>query len=124
MTAGLPAEFAGLERSVKDEVVYRVAYKGYLERETRQIERLGQTEKIRIPNSINYLSISGLRNESRIKLAEMRPMTLGQASRISGVSPADISILMVWIEASRGGEGRKTSAEEPDLGRSEDPNPA
>jgi tRNA uridine 5-carboxymethylaminomethyl modification enzyme len=124
MTAGLPAEFAGLERSVKDEVVYRVAYKCYLERETRQIERLGQTEKIRIPNSINYLSISGLRNESRIKLAEMRPMTLGQASRISGVSPADISILMVWIEASRGGEGRKTSAEEPDLGRSEDPNPA
>jgi tRNA uridine 5-carboxymethylaminomethyl modification enzyme len=124
MTSEFPAEFAGLERSVKDEIIYRVAYKGYMERETRQIERLEQTEKIRIPNSINYLTISGLRNESRMKLAEMRPMTLGQASRISGVSPADISILMVWIDASRGGEGRKTNAEDPDLGPSEVPNPA
>jgi tRNA uridine 5-carboxymethylaminomethyl modification enzyme len=73
-------------------------------REQRQVDKLSQIEKIRIPATFDYPSVRGLRRESAIKLAEMRPMTLGQASRISGVNPADISILMVLIGSGRGAD--------------------
>jgi tRNA uridine 5-carboxymethylaminomethyl modification enzyme len=66
-----------------------------------QIEKLGRIEQIRIPAGIDYPAIPGLRRESALKLHQMRPHTLGQASRISGVNPADISILMVLIQAGR-----------------------
>lgn len=86
---------------MRQEAIYRVAYQGYIEREERQVEKLSQVEKIRIPDDLDYLSLRGLRRESALKLADLRPMTLGQASRISGVNPADISVLMVWIESGR-----------------------
>jgi tRNA uridine 5-carboxymethylaminomethyl modification enzyme len=105
LTAALPPELASADPSIRENVLYRVAYRGYLEREGRQVAKLGEIEKIRIPDGINYLSISGLRKEGALKLAHVKPMTLGQASRISGVNPADISILLVWIEAGRRGEG-------------------
>lgn len=95
----LPEEFGRESEAIRDEVVYRIAYRGYLERERRQIERLQDVEKIRIPSSLNYSTIPGLRRESALKLEQLRPENLGQASRISGVNPADISILMVRIAA-------------------------
>ena len=95
-------EFANEPKPIRDEVIYRIAYDGYLAREQRQIEKFAHVEKIRIPDSLNYLSVRGLRRESAVKLAELKPLTLGQASRISGVNPADISVLMVSIEAGRG----------------------
>ena len=95
----LPAEFLAEAAPVRDEVLYRVNYRGYLERESRLIEKLAATERIRIPEGIDYMAIRGLRRESALKLQEMRPYTLGQAGRISGVNPADISILMVLIHA-------------------------
>ena len=95
----LPAEFLAEAAPVRDEVLYRVNYRGYLERESRLIEKLSATERIRIPEGIDYMAIRGLRRESALKLQEMRPYTLGQAGRISGVNPADISILMVLIHA-------------------------
>jgi tRNA uridine 5-carboxymethylaminomethyl modification enzyme len=98
----LPDEFLKESAPIRDEVIYRVSYQGYLVREQRQVEKLSQIEKIRIPFAIDYPSIRGLRRESAIKLAEVRPMTLGQASRISGVNPADISILMVLIGSGGG----------------------
>ena len=98
----LPAEFLAESAPVRDEVLYRVNYHGYLERESRLIERLAATERIRIPDGIDYLAIRGLRRESALKLQEARPYTLGQAGRISGVNPADISILMVMIHAGAG----------------------
>lgn len=97
----LPEELLKESKPIREEVVYRIAYQGYIEREERQVEKLGQIERIRIPDNLDYLSLRGLRRESALKLAEMRPMTLGQASRISGVNPADISVLMVWIESGR-----------------------
>jgi tRNA uridine 5-carboxymethylaminomethyl modification enzyme len=100
--AELPPEFQREPKPVRDEVLYRVAYQGYLARERRQIEKLSHIEKIRVPASMDYLALPGLRRESALKLAEIRPATLGQASRISGVGPADIGILMVQIEAGRG----------------------
>jgi tRNA uridine 5-carboxymethylaminomethyl modification enzyme len=99
--AALPAEFLSEPEPVRDEVLYRIKYRGYLERELRQIEKLREVERIRIPENIDYLSIRGLRHESASKLSQIRPYTLGQASRISGVNPADISILMVLIQAGR-----------------------
>jgi tRNA uridine 5-carboxymethylaminomethyl modification enzyme len=97
----LPAEFLAEPEPVRNEVLYRIRYRGYLERELRQIEKLREVERIRIPENIDYLSIRGLRRESALKLSQLRPYTLGQASRISGVNPADISILMVLIQAGR-----------------------
>jgi tRNA uridine 5-carboxymethylaminomethyl modification enzyme len=99
----LPELLASERREIRDEVLYRVRYQGYLSRELRQIEKLAHVEKIRIPDHLDYRSIRGLRKESAQKLLQAKPMTLGQASRISGVNPADISILMVMIEAGRGG---------------------
>jgi len=106
--AVLPDELIRESAPVRDEVVYRVSYQGYLAREQRQVEKLSQIEKIRIPADFDYPAVRGLRRESSLKLAEFKPMTLGQASRISGVNPADISILMVLIGAEAG-RGRDAS---------------
>jgi tRNA uridine 5-carboxymethylaminomethyl modification enzyme len=97
----LPLGFAEESPFIREEVLYRVAYRGYLARELRQVEKLGEIEKIRIPDEIDYLTVRGLRRESALKLTQARPGTLGQASRISGVNPSDISILMVLIESTR-----------------------
>lgn len=98
----LPDAFLQLSAPIREEVLYRVSYAGYLSREQRQIEKLKSVESIRIPADLDFLSVKGLRRESALKLAEFRPLNLGQASRISGVNPADISILMVVIETRRG----------------------
>jgi tRNA uridine 5-carboxymethylaminomethyl modification enzyme len=100
----LPDEFIMESPQVKQETLYRVAYKGYLERELRDVERLRHVEKIRIPLDFNYMAMPGLRKESAVKLSAIKPLTLGQASRMSGVNPTDISLLMVAIEAGREGD--------------------
>jgi tRNA uridine 5-carboxymethylaminomethyl modification enzyme len=100
----LPQDFADETPQVQHEVLYRVNYKGYLERELREVDRLKHVEKIRIPQGIDYLAIPGLRRESALKLTHIKPLTLGQASRMSGVNPTDISLLMVAIEAGREGD--------------------
>lgn len=97
--ANLPAELRAESAAIRDEVVYRTAYRGYLEREERQIQKRSLIHHLRLDSSINYLTISGLRKESALKLADCRPLTIGQASRISGVNPADISVLLVWLES-------------------------
>lgn len=95
---GLPADFRSLDEPTREEILYRVRYRGYLERELRMIERLGQTDRIRIPAGFTYTGVPGLRSESAQKLEQIRPATLGQASRISGVNPTDISILMIALK--------------------------
>ena len=100
-TAKLPSELEAETAEVRGEVLYRVIYAGYLERELRQVEKLKHVEKIRIPLAMDYAAIPGMRRESALKLAQFRPQNLGQASRISGVNPADISILMIQIAAQR-----------------------
>lgn len=99
----LPPEFSAQPEALRQEVLYRVSHHGYLSREQRQIDKLSEIEKIKIPPHIDFMQVRGLRKESALKLAEIRPYTLGQASRISGVNPADISVLLVLIEAGRGG---------------------
>lgn len=99
--APLPAPFLEEPKEVRAEVLYRVLYRGYLERELRQVEKLRDVDRIALPADLDYLAISGLRRESAQKLQQLRPVNLGQASRISGVNPADISLLLVLLEARR-----------------------
>ncbi|MEN8725074.1 MAG: tRNA uridine-5-carboxymethylaminomethyl(34) synthesis enzyme MnmG [Lentimonas sp.] len=94
-----PDELKGEPREVRDEVYYRVVFKGYLEREMKQIEKMRHIDHIRLPDDFDFSQVKGLRSESAEKLKKIAPRTLGQASRISGVNPADISILMVHLEA-------------------------
>jgi tRNA uridine 5-carboxymethylaminomethyl modification enzyme len=100
----LPDDFMKEPREVRDEVTYRIIYQGYMAREMREVERLKHVEKIRIPLHLDYATIPGLRRESALKLSHIKPLTLGQASRMSGVNPTDISLLMVAIEARREGD--------------------
>jgi tRNA uridine 5-carboxymethylaminomethyl modification enzyme len=99
----LPAEFLAQPRPVREEVLYRISYQGYLARERRQIEKYAHIEKIKIPPEMDFSKVRGLRKECAQKLQQFKPYTLGQASRISGITPADINILMVLIESGRVG---------------------
>lgn len=94
-----PDDLKAESKEVRDEVHYQVVFKGYLEREKKQIEKMKHIDHIRIPEDFIYANVKGLRSESAQKLVEIMPRTLGQANRISGVNPADISILMVHLEA-------------------------
>jgi len=93
----LPGEILSLDSATREELVYRVKYQGYLERELKQIEKLKDADKVRIPEGFDFAKVAGLRNESAAKLADFRPATLAQASRISGVNPSDIGVLMVAL---------------------------
>lgn len=87
-----------LHDAVMEQVNISIKYEGYIERQIRQVEQFKKLEKRMIPDNICYEDISGLRIEARQKLAKHRPVSIGQASRIQGVSPADISVLLVYIE--------------------------
>ena len=88
---------------VRQEVIYNVVYQGYIEREHRHVKKLSQIEKIRLPADLDYLAVRGLRRECAQKLATVKPFNLGQASRISGINPSDISVLMILMESSHTG---------------------
>ncbi|MCF8061805.1 MAG: tRNA uridine-5-carboxymethylaminomethyl(34) synthesis enzyme MnmG [Deltaproteobacteria bacterium] len=94
----------GLEETdpgVADEVEVQVKYQGYIDRQERQVERLGGMEEILIPASVDYLQVHGLSNEVKEKLSRVRPVSLGQASRIDGVTPAAIMALQIHIKQVR-----------------------
>ncbi|MDO5381548.1 MAG: tRNA uridine-5-carboxymethylaminomethyl(34) synthesis enzyme MnmG [Eubacteriales bacterium] len=84
---------------VREQVNINLKYEGYIDRQMRQVEHFKKLEKKMIPDSLDYFSISGLRKEAMQKLDKFRPASIGQASRISGVSPADISVLLVYLES-------------------------
>ena len=87
-----------LPEAVQEEVQIQIKYEGYLQRQLKQVEEFKKEEERLLPESIDYNSISGLRLEARDKLSAIRPMSVGQAGRISGVSPADIAVLLIWLE--------------------------
>jgi tRNA uridine 5-carboxymethylaminomethyl modification enzyme len=99
--AGLPGDKPTLPPDVIEQVEIGVKYEGYIKREQGRIQSFQTLEKVQIPKDLDYDSITALRFESREKLKKILPETLGQASRISGVNPADISILSVWLKANR-----------------------
>ena len=87
-----------LPKDIKDEVEIMVKYEGYIKMQEEQVVNFKKLEKKLLPENINYDDIKGIRIEARQKLNEFRPHSIGQASRISGVSPADISVLLVYLE--------------------------
>ena len=90
--------FKGISEDLLDSVETEVRYGGYLEKQNREIERAKKLEEKLLPEDIDYNSIEGLRLEARQKLSYVRPLNLGQAGRIPGVNPADISVLMVYLK--------------------------
>ena len=93
----LPIEFQNLHHECKNEILYQIKYEGYLARELKNIEKLKDSEKIKIPLDFNYQNTPGLRKESAEKLTNIKPETLAQANRIPGVNPSDLNVLMVML---------------------------
>ena len=87
-----------LPADVAEQVEISVKYEGYIQRQQKQVEDFRKMERHKLPTDLDYSAIQGLRLEAREKLAAIRPLDLGQASRISGVSPADVTALMIWLE--------------------------
>jgi tRNA uridine 5-carboxymethylaminomethyl modification enzyme len=87
-----------LPPEVAREAEISLKYAGYIDRQLRQVEEMKRLEGYPLPHDLDYLSIHGLRMEARQKLQEIRPTSLGQASRVSGVSPADVAVLMVYLK--------------------------
>ena len=90
-----------LPLSVTDEVQIQLKYAGYLARQEKQVEVFRKEESRLLPESIDYESIAGLRLEAKEKLMQIRPVSIGQAGRISGVSPADIAVLLIYLEQNK-----------------------
>ena len=89
-----------------------VKYAGHLERQRAQVERLAKQEEKRIPADLDYEAIRGLKNEAKQRFAEIRPETLGQAGRIPGITPADVAMLVTWMQKL---ERERAKAEDPQV---------
>ena len=85
---------------VAEQVNINIKYEGYIKRQMKQVEQFKKLENRKIPENIDYNEIQSLRIEAKQKLSQIRPASIGQASRISGVSPADISVLLVYLSAA------------------------
>ncbi|WP_407397095.1 tRNA uridine-5-carboxymethylaminomethyl(34) synthesis enzyme MnmG [Anaerovibrio sp.] len=94
---GLPE----INEEAKQQVEISITYEGYIKKQMEQVEKMKKLEEKLIPDSIDYALVANLRDEAREKLAEIRPISIGQAARISGVSPADISVLMIYLEQQK-----------------------
>jgi tRNA uridine 5-carboxymethylaminomethyl modification enzyme len=90
-----------LDDEIKEQVEIQIKYEGYIEKSLQQVERLKKMENKKIPENIDYGAINGLATEAKQKLKKIKPLSIAQASRISGVNPADISILLVYLEQGR-----------------------
>ena len=90
-----------LPAAVTEEAEIQMKYAGYLSRQEKQVEEFRKAESRLLPPEVDYNAISGLRLEARQKLSEIRPMNVGQAGRISGVSPADVAVLLIWLEQQK-----------------------
>ena len=101
LLAPFDPERPDLPGEIFEQVEIDIKYEGYIKRQQAQINEMKRLEVQRIPDGTDYSAISGLRLEAREKLARVKPETVGQAGRISGVSPADINVLIVWLERNR-----------------------
>ena len=106
--AGPGVDGTPMSVQVAEQVEIQAKYQGYIERQQVEIERSAQQENTRLPQDLDYAKISGLSIEAQQKLAKHQPETLGQAARISGITPAAISVLMVY--AKRGFSGQRKTA--------------
>lgn len=87
-----------LDEEMQEQVEIQIKYEGYIEKQLQHVERMSKMEKKKLPENLDYKTIHGLANEAKQRLSDIRPLSIGQASRVSGVTPADISILLVYLE--------------------------
>lgn len=90
-----------ITEEVKQQVEISITYEGYIKKQLEQVDKMKRLEEKLIPEDIDYALVANLRDEAREKLADIRPISIGQAGRISGVSPADISVLMIYLEQQK-----------------------
>ena len=90
-----------LDEQVCEQAEIAIKYEGYIKKQLEQVERFRRLEERRLPSQIDYLSIKALSSEGAQKLDKYRPASIGQAGRISGVSPADVNVLLIWLEQQR-----------------------
>ena len=91
-----------LKPNLIEQIEIEIKYEGYIQKQIRQVEQMKKLENKLLPDDFNYKKLSGLRLEAQEKLNQIKPLNIGQASRISGVSPADISVLLIWLATNRG----------------------
>ena len=96
-------ERPALDPAILREAEITLKYAGYIDRQLRQVEEMKRLEERPLPADLDYMAIHGVRMEARQKLSEIRPRNLGQASRVSGVSPADVAVLMVFLKGTENG---------------------
>ena len=101
LLAPIDEERPELPEEVREQVNINIKYEGYITRQIKQVEHFKKIESKKIPAEIDYDDVPSLRIEARQKLNKLRPLNIGQASRISGVSPADISVLLVYLEQAK-----------------------
>lgn len=99
--AALLPEHGEVPAEVGEQVEIQVKYEGYISKQLQQVEKMKRMEKKKIPQNLDYSKIDGIATEARQKLAEVRPISVGQASRVSGVNPSDIAILLVYLEEGK-----------------------
>ena len=90
-----------LDRNIFEQVEIEIKYEGYIQKQLKQVEQMRKLESKRLPSDFDYTEIKGLRLEAQEKLNKIKPLNIGQASRISGVSPADISVLLIWLAQNK-----------------------
>jgi tRNA uridine 5-carboxymethylaminomethyl modification enzyme len=108
--ATMPERDPNLDPEAAQQVEIALKYAGYIDRQEAEVARFRTMDDHPIALDLSYGSVPGLRTEARQKLEKIRPTTLGQASRISGVSPADIGVVMVWLKRLAGGSGADTNS--------------
>ena len=102
MIEPIDVERPELTEDIREEVEIQIKYEGYIKLQEEQVEKFKKLESKKIPETINYDDIKGMRLEARQKMNKIKPISVGQASRISGVSPADVSVLLVYLEQIKG----------------------
>ena len=101
MLAEIDPDRPDLPADVGEQVNINIKYDGYLQRQLRQVEQFKRLEMRKLPEDLDYDAVPSLRTEARQKLRQYRPSSIGQASRLAGVSPADISVLLIYMERRR-----------------------
>ncbi len=99
--APIDKERPNIDNNIFEQVEIEIKYRGYIQKQLDQVEKMRKLEKKKLPKAIDYNEITGLRLEAQEKLNKVRPENIGQASRISGVSPADISVLLIWLAQNK-----------------------
>ena len=94
-------EISEVSPEVSEQIEIQAKYAGYIERQNVQVQRLAQQEDVCLPQDLDYASVIGLSNEAKQKLLQIKPITIGQAARISGITPSAISLLLVHLKADK-----------------------